>query len=735
MSGFVEQGLGVPSEPGGVPMGDELGAPEQAVSRDRPQPSPRRQALVEEILSGVELALKKWRPRFKQMRHDQRFAKGDQWSTQATQNDPFADAAETRYVANITQRHIQQRVAGLYAKNPRFVANKRRRMMTAVWDGSPETLEAAKQTLLQSMVNGQPLDPQTQAILADASAAVERLKLVQRVGKTVELQLAYEVSEAKPGFKAMMKQTVRRGVTTGVGWIKLGYHRMPEQSPEGSRVADATNRLALIERIAADLADERIPMDDAEAERLRLTLEGLRKPQQYIRKEGLSFDWPASTDIIPDVNLTNLRGFLGCRRVAQRYALTPQRVQEVYGVDVTSSYRAYSRDGLKDGHEPPEVSRHRPGDPTSSTDPAATDTIAMVYEVWDIEDGLVYVVCDGYPDFLREPAPPEYFTERFWPWFLVAFNETDDAEDPWPLSDVQLIMHAQLEINRARQGLREHRRANRPKTITTEDATDEDDDRKLQDHPANAVIKLRGLQPGQKVEDVLQPWKGPPIDPALYDVQAAYEDVLRVGGSQEANLGGTSDATATETAIAENSRVSSLSSAIDDLDDTLSDIAQAAAQMLLAEMPAVEVKRSVGPGAVWPDLSVDDIAGELFFTVEAGSTGRPNRAARIGEFERVAPILLQVPGVKPTKLAEYALSLMSDNMEVSDFLDPMAPSIAAMNAAKPDNGAAAAPGEAPAEQGSQGETNAPKAKQQQRLGPQPDQPPTPVYGPAKGLVN
>jgi len=158
--------------------------------------------------------------------------------------------------------------------------------------------------------------------------------------------------------------------------------------------------------------------------------------------------------------------------------------------------------------------------------------------------------------------------------------------------------------------------------------------------------------------------------------------------------------------------------------------------MLLAEMPAVEVQRTVGPGAVWPDLTADNIAAEVFMQIEAGSTGRPNRAARIGEFERIAPVLLQVPGVKPDKLAEYAMSLMADNLEVSDFLDPMQPSIASMNSAKPDNGLAADPGSVPDEQGGQGSMNTPKAKQQQNLGPRPpDQPETPVYGPARGLVN
>jgi hypothetical protein len=737
MSGYTDLGMGPPTgdtELPGEELDDPFGESGEAVKRNPPEPAPRRQALVEEWLAKVEFAKKKWKPRFDRMRADASFAHGMQWSTAATANDPNADAPETRYVANIIQRHIQQRVSGLYAKNPRFVAQRRRRLSTAVWDGSPQTLEAAKQAMVMALGTGQPIDPQVQAILADASAAVERMKLVNRVCKTLELQLGYEISQTMPGFKMMMKSTVRRAVTTGVGWVKLCYYRPPGESPEPSRVADVSNRLAMLQQIAADLADERIPMESSDVERMRLALEGMKAPQQYTKREGLAFDWPGPTSLIPDPCMIQLRGFLGCGWVAQQYALPPERVQQIYGVDVTSSYRAYSRSGLKDGSELPERSRNRPGTPTTGDGEDNQDNLALIYEIWCIEDGLVYAVCDGYSDFLREPAPPEYFTERFWPWFLVAFNEMESEEDPWPLSDVELLRHPQLEINRARQGLREHRRANRPKTITGEDTLDEDDERKLTNHPANAVIALRGLQPGQKVEDMLQAFKGPPIDSALYDVGPAYDDVLRVAGSQEANLGGTSGSTATETAIAENSRSSAMSSAIDDLDDTLSELAAAAGQMLLAEMPAIEVQRTVGPGAVWPDLTVDNIAAEVFLQIEAGSTGRPNRAARIGEFERIAPILLQVPGVKPDKLAEYAMSLMADNLEVSDFLDPMAPSISSMNAMKPaDNGAAAAPGQAPDEQGGQGAMNAPKAKQQQQLGPQ--QPETPVFGPARGMVN
>src|SRR4029077_21112214 len=89
---------------------------------------------------------------------------------------------------------------------------------------------------------------------------------------------------------------------------------------------------------------------------------------------------------------------------------------------------------------------------------------ACVWELYHRKDGMVYVLCDGYPDFLREPAPPEAETMRFWPWFAFVINEGYDERRLYPQSDIDLIRDMQLELNRARQGLREHRRANRPKT-------------------------------------------------------------------------------------------------------------------------------------------------------------------------------------------------------------------------------------------------------------------------------
>src|SRR5690606_34048623 len=123
-------------------------------------------------------------------------------------------------------------------------------------------------------------------------------------------------------------------------------------------------------------------------------------------------------------------------------------------------------------------------------------------------------------------------------------------------------------------------------------------------------------------------------------------------GDQQANLGPTSGATATESAIAENSRSSGLSSETDELDDFLTMLARACGQLLLLEMSAETVKRIAGPGAVWPEFSRQEVADEIYLEILAGSSGRPNRQLRINAIERTGNILVQVPGIRPTKLAQ-----------------------------------------------------------------------------------
>jgi len=160
------------------------------------------------------------------------------------------------------------------------------------------------------------------------------------------------------------------------------------------------------------------------------------------------------------------------------------------------------------------------------------------------------------------------------------------------------------------------------------------------------------------------------------------EDLMRVVGSQEANIGGTSNSTATEVSVSEASRQTALGSNVDDLDGFLSELCRSCGQLLLIMMDPETAKRMAGPGAMWPTMSSMEVSEELLLTIEAGSSGRPNKASDIANFERLAPTLIQIPGIDPTWLAKEAIRRMDDSLDLTEAVRATLPSIVAMNSQK-----------------------------------------------------
>ncbi len=714
--------------------------PGKMMDREAPETSQSRKALVNAMTGMVQAAKKHWAPVFKKMEDDQKFCAGEQWPSE-TKAAYFNDAYDDRYVVNVALRHVQQRVAALYAKNPRAVARRRKRLMATVWDGNMQTLQMAQQFLANAQMamagpqidpaTGMPMPPppppdpmameQAQAVLQDAQQVKQQLDMEKKIAQTLELLYQYEIDEQAQPFKSMMKMVIRRSATTGVGWIKLGFQRTMGRNPDfDTHLADLEQRLALIERISSDIADGEAQGDSAEAEQLRLAIADLQNESEIVLREGLQLSYPKSTAIIPDPRCVNLREFLGGDWVAEEYLLSVNEVKEVYGVDVGANYTAYSRQDIGRDYESARAKWQRDGKDDPNAISSGDSDTAIVWEIYNKRDGMVYVICDGYPEFLREPAAPETWTSRFWPWFPVMFNETDGKV--FPPSDIQLLKCAQLELNRSRQAMREHRFAARPKMAYAEGLLSKEDLDALRTHPVNALIAISGLQPGQNINTVLQPIEGAPFNPALYEVNPVFQDLMRAVGDQEANLGGTADATATETQVAQQSRASALGSCVDDLDETLSSLAKGAGEILLLNVSEETVKEIVGPGSVWPTLTKSEISRNVYLEIEAASSGKPDQQMAVSNFERLGPLLLQVPGISPTFIAKEAIKRLDDKLDIDEALSEGAPSVMAQNAMnKGPGGPPPGQGASPATQGPQGAQggahNAPKPPTPQSSAP------------------
>jgi hypothetical protein len=247
---------------------------------------------------------------------------------------------------------------------------------------------------------------------------------------------------------------------TGVGYVKLGFERVMQERPDMQKgVADASERLATLERLAADAADELTDENDAEAEQLRLLMLDMQRDSNIVVREGLTFDYPLSYNIIPDTKCIELRHWTSAEWVAEEFLLSPSDIEEIYGVDVRGHSARYSVD-TDTSADPIAMGQSTNSDSRNWDDRKnggrrwCGKSIA-VRTAWSMSSAMATrTSCASRPS-------PDVYNERFYPWYPLVFNEVDHEKELYP-SDVRLMQDMQCEYNRCREGLKEQRIAARP---------------------------------------------------------------------------------------------------------------------------------------------------------------------------------------------------------------------------------------------------------------------------------
>ncbi len=675
--------------------------------------------LVKRIQKRIEADKAHWKAPFEQMRQDMATAR-----LGATKE--WIDGGN--YTANLTGQHIKQTVATLYAKNPKSVARRRERLDFQIWDENEQTLIAAAELTQQyqmsiapvpgapvqiDMMTGMPVPPpppppevqQAMAIVADFQAGMQERQVIDKVGKTLEVLFNYFMKEQKPvEFKTSMKQAVRRTCAAGVAYVEIGFQRKygEANSDVTGQIADVREQLNRIKVLQADDQDDGNSQDFIARQReLELSLQSLQGQEYALVREGLVYDFPTATQVIADKRTRNLTGFVGARWLTIQYLYTPDEVKGLFDIDLGRGYTGYTQDGKSLSEDDQRVLDF--DDDGSRID---SDGLACVSKHYDRAAGLVYYVCDGYKGFLRPPGPPDVYVEGFWPVHALAFNEVEDPTTPIPRSDVSLIRDMQDEHNRSRQGKREHRQAARPRFGTPKGALDDEDRRRLANSNPFDVLEFNMIGDQFDMSKVLQAIQVPGVDPNLYDTNETQGDLFLVVGTSPSQMGGASKGdTATGEALAEDSRSVSAGAAVDDLDSFLTAIARDSGQIMLREMSPESVKKIAGRGAVWPPMTLEDLAGEVYLEVEAGSSGKPNAAQEIRNWREMLPFLIQMPGIQPTWLARESLRRLDDRMDLTDALADGIPSIAMMNRQAGGAQQMGADGQDPAQQGAEGSGN------------------------------
>lgn len=625
-----------------------------------------KRAQVKRWQGKIKSAKSKWQPEFDRMKENMDFVAGLQWQDQKK-------IRTDKYVVNMTLRTINQRVATLYARDPKVSAKKRKRLDFQIWSGDMAEIEQAVMQATLMVQSGMPLPPQLNALLTDFQNGRQRQKLVARIAETLQNVCEYQHSIQEPEFKLQMKHLVRRICVCGVGYIRPIFCRDYENELTQSETRlNLVDRAKMAARLLEKFQDGKLQDTEADAQKLRELVASFdvapTEPEAVSVKEHIILDFPQATSIIPDPNCRILRGYVGCRWIVEEFKFPVEFVNSFFEKDIKpgADIKEYGPDAQliesiqSSGNKDEEKNK------------------VCLWQVYDLDTKGTFIIADGHKDYIMEPEVTSPSTKGFWQIVPVVFNDVEVTEGcdatPFPPSDVDLIRAPQMEFNRIRNAVKRHRVANRPRAMYPEGTLKEEDLDAISASDDQEMIPLRGIAPGSDPSKVLTPLLLTPIQPELYETGGIQEDVMLATGSQEANIGPAQpNVTATVGSIAEQSRISVSSSDVDGLDDAFSKVVQIEGEMILKEFSPETVKHIAGIGAVFPDQNREDFLNEIELEVVAASSGRPNKAVDISNWERVVPLILQAatlpPQAQPTIQAviKQTITVTDANLDAADF--------------------------------------------------------------------
>lgn len=670
---FQQQGQQQHPASGGSPPENDQQQPEKSDPKEKVNDDTSELAAVASLISKIKRAKGKDSEDFKRIRENVNFAAGIQWPGQKKMQD-------VRYIVNIVNRIVQSKTAQLYAKNPTAEFQRRPRLDYQIFDGRLETLMPIVQAA--SMVGPQGLPPQAMATLMDFSNGVMLKKMIDKVGKTLEILFQTsmdEIDDDNADFLTQAKQAVRRAVTTGVAYCLVSFVRESDTAVTSSGPASTiANRAAKAEEMLKELNSGKIDETKPSFQGLKDLLSSLAHDvagsiQNPDTNERLIFDFIPATGIITDPKCKNLKHFIGAKWIAIEITMDVDDVKAIFDVDPDFSPQKSAQ--YMAGEKPTNwISKPQNAGAADKT------KNCTVWRVLNKSNRTECYVCDGYKKYLKAPevlSPP---VRGFWPIATLSFNdvETEDGAEAskYPPSDVQLMRDAQKELNRSRNQLKKHRKGNSPKWIVAKGTLTTGDKEAIMDSDTNGVIELEGVLPGTKMNEVIQPVPQMPIEPLVYDSTTEQQDIQMStgGGGMLPPQRGKRGPTATAATLEAQEDMSITQSNVEDLDAFLTDIARIGGELWLQEGSEDVVKKKVGPGAVWPTTPTtrEDFINQIFLRTKAASSGRPNQAVEIRNWQILGPMLMQM-GANPQSLVRETIRRLGDNLDPEMFFPLQAP--------------------------------------------------------------
>jgi hypothetical protein len=475
---------------------------------------------------------------------------------------------------------------------------------------------------------------------------------IKAYGKTAET-IVSRMLLREANLKEKGKALIRATMLCEVGWLKVTYQKDIREDPQVmSRMNDIQDN---IERLKAKMAAaEGLEGDeDLKMAELNQQIGALESQVETVVSSGLVVDKLMTEDVfVLDPTVRDFFEYRNSSAIAQRVWMDEEKFETNFKRKPTKQATKWS------GKSAAAAAKSENGSSTTIAKDRE-ESFAAVFEIWDKDANCVYTWCQGEEGWCREPFTPQIIGRRWYPFFGLCFNPVDG--EFYGISDVELLIKLQEEYNQTREKFAEHRKYSIPIRVVRAGGslTPEDVDLINKAQPGDTVVI--GGDSSVPLKNDIDSLQGPPIDPALYDVQGIRADIEMVSGASDAARGMVLQAkTATEAEIMQQGLASRTAERQDTIEDLIQEMGTYSIEILTGELEIAEVQRYAGSKAVWPlDKNVDRVFDVLNLDIRAGSTGKPNKNKERDQWIELMPII-QNSMEKITMLRQQGMDDMAD---------------------------------------------------------------------------
>lgn len=456
------------------------------------------------------------------------------------------------------------------------------------------------------------------------SVSPEQMGAAKKFAATAEFMLQKVV--VKDGkLKGPAKKVIRSTFATSVGWLKASWQEKKQTDPLiANRIKDTQDNIDRVQMLLSKLEDSSAGSDhELQLAQLKETLAGLETQQEITVAKGIALDFVMSEDVlIVDASIRAISDYTRSSALAHRVWMTPEQYRSNFGYECKKG-RSY---------------KEQSGSMAASDGAEKSTSLLCVWEIWCQDDNRIYYVCEGEEGFCKEPSSPEWTGERWYPFFLVAFNELDGSF--YPLSDIELTDKLVTEYNQNREDAVRDRKACLPVNVVRKGgALTPDDVKRIANREGSDVIMVEGVGGQPLTNDMFVGQLGK-MDPMAYDTAGSRYDMERVLGGGDSNTGSITKAkTATEAEILSQGLQSRSAERRDILEDMLNELGPYCLEIMLRKFTEQEVKAMAGPDAVWPQMGIEDIFNLVTVEVRGGSTGKPDKLQEQDRWTKLMPII------------------------------------------------------------------------------------------------